>query len=701
MRKDKADNEKSFLSKRKDMPSYFMVILLVLYLVVTILLSKTIGVNDKLLNVFGGKLPYSGLTGVFLSLANIFIVFMVVFYDKKGFIAALIILLIQLPGMGVQFLVNHNPSSLPGTFNSLLTLVAIILIYQRNKKIKKFQNAELEYLITQQRFSQRLFEQTATALVNAIDAKDTYSHGHSIRVAEYSEKIARMLGKSEDECYKIYYAELLHDVGKIGISNGIINKKGKLTPEEYDVIKQHPVMGNQILSSIVEYPYLSIGAHYHHERYDGRGYPNHLKGEDIPEIARIISVADAYDAMSSNRSYRAAIPQQIVREEIVKGAGTQFDPEFAKIMLELIDLDVDYKMKERSKSGNLTGKKELRCVKNRSEFLEGVMVSPYKKKFRFSMSDEGGAEHTSCVSMVLFDSLDGHVQTDEKNQKELVYFEYCEIKLDGSVSGTGIRKSTVKTYVDERKAPKDSKGNKDVTYEIEAVKVRDHVLIKINNGKETTEVTVALPDSSRYAYISLTGAYCYLYDISVDRSQTPVKDDHIQRIAEEISYIDGPEGDIPSIQVDGYRSNSTEGVEVRDKMKLCFHSKCLPTSRLIWHCPYLILFYSKDGKPNGPDYREYAFFRLDGESIDTGSSAENSIVINKGEGFKNWDNWKARNKEGYDSVISFEYKNNTVIISTDNVGLSMRCTTLIPDELDKLYVALTGDQCVLTDIRIK
>ncbi|MBR4781595.1 MAG: HD-GYP domain-containing protein [Lachnospiraceae bacterium] len=683
------------------MPLFFMVILLVLYLVVTVLLHKTIGVNDKFISIFGGKLPYSGFTGVLSSLANIFIIFMVVFYDKKGLITALILLLVQLPGMLLQFLASHNLSSLPGAFNNLLTLVAIILIYQRNKQIKKFQNAELEYLITQQRFSQRLFEQTATALVNAIDAKDTYSHGHSIRVAEYSEKIAKMLGKSDEECHKIYYAALLHDVGKIGISNGIINKKGKLTPEEYDVIKQHPVMGNQILSSIVEYPYLSIGAHYHHERYDGRGYPNHLKGDDIPEIARIISVADAYDAMSSNRSYRAAIPQQLVREEIVKGAGTQFDPEFAKIMQELIDMDVDYKMKERSKSGNLTGKKELRCVKNRSEFLEGVMVSPYKKKFRFSMSDEGGAEHTSYVSMVLFDSLDGHVQTDEKNQKELVYFEYCEIKMDGSVSGTGIRKSTVKTYVDERKVPKDSKGNKDITYEIEAVKVRDHVLLKINNGKETTEVTVALPDSSRYAYISLTGAYCYLYDISVDRGQTPVKDDHIQRIAEEISYIDGPEGDIPSIQIDGYRSKTSEGIEIKDKMKLYFHSKSLPTSRLIWHCPYLILFYSKDGKPNGPDYREYAFFRLDGESIDTGSSAENSIVINKGEGFKNWDNWKARNKEGYDSVISFEYKNNTVIISTDNVGLSMRCTTLIPDELDKLYVALTGDQCVLTDIRIK
>ena len=107
-------------------------------------------------------------------------------------------------------------------------------------------------------------------------------------------------------------------------------------------------MGNQILSSIVEYPYLSIGAHYHHERYDGHGYPNHLKGEEIPEIARIISVADAYDAMSSNRSYREAIPQKLVREEIVKGTGTQFDPVFAKIMLELIDQDVNYDMREKT-----------------------------------------------------------------------------------------------------------------------------------------------------------------------------------------------------------------------------------------------------------------------------------------------------------------------------------------------------------------
>lgn len=200
MKKEKDENNNSFLNKRKSKSLYALALLLVLYLGVSILLSKTIGVTDKFINIFGGRLPYTGFTGVLSSLANIFIIFMVVFYGKLGFITALILLLVQFPSMVAQFIVSHNPSALPGAFNNLLTLVAIIIIYRRNKRIKEFRNAEVDYLKTQQRFSQRLFEQTATALVNAIDAKDTYSHGHSLRVAEYSEKIARSLGKSEDEC---------------------------------------------------------------------------------------------------------------------------------------------------------------------------------------------------------------------------------------------------------------------------------------------------------------------------------------------------------------------------------------------------------------------------------------------------------------------------------------------------------------------
>ena len=136
------------------------------------------------------------------------------------------------------------------------------------------------------------------------------------------------------------------DVGKIGIPDEIIHKPGKLTSDEYDTIKEHPVIGSRILSVITESPYLSIGAHYHHERYDGKGYPDGLAGEEIPEIARIISVADAYDAMTSERSYRKPFQQERVREELVKGIGTQFDPRFGQIMIDLVDEDVDFKMKD-------------------------------------------------------------------------------------------------------------------------------------------------------------------------------------------------------------------------------------------------------------------------------------------------------------------------------------------------------------------
>jgi hypothetical protein len=193
---------------------------------------------------------------------------------------------------------------------------------------------------------QHMLEQTLASLINAIDANDVYTHGHSERVAEYSRKIAELSGKSQAECNEIYQIALLHDIGKIGISEVIINKVGKLTDEEYEVIKQHPVLGSQILKSVNDYPNLLIGAKYHHERYDGKGYPDHLKGKDIPEIARIISVADAYDAMTSKRSYRDALPQHIVREELVKGTGTQFDPDFAENMIRLIDMDTEYRMRE-------------------------------------------------------------------------------------------------------------------------------------------------------------------------------------------------------------------------------------------------------------------------------------------------------------------------------------------------------------------
>lgn len=202
-------------------------------------------------------------------------------------------------------------------------------------------------VLQQQERIERISMQIVTALSGAIDAKDTYTNGHSTRVAEYSREIAKRAGFSEKEQNDIYMMGLLHDVGKIGIPDSIINKPAKLTDEEYGIIKKHPVTGAKILKNITEFPQLTVGARWHHERYDGRGYPDGIAGAEIPKEARIIAVADAYDAMSSRRSYRDVLAQKIVREEMEKGKGTQFDPVYARIMLMMIEEDTGYQMREK------------------------------------------------------------------------------------------------------------------------------------------------------------------------------------------------------------------------------------------------------------------------------------------------------------------------------------------------------------------
>ena len=195
--------------------------------------------------------------------------------------------------------------------------------------------------------SERLFEETVMALAKTIDAKDAYTRGHSQRVARYARHIAFKLGWLEEEQRRIYFMGLLHDIGKIGVPEAIINKTSRLTDDEYDKIQQHTVIGSEILDLVAEFPELAIGARSHHERYDGKGYPDGFAGSQIPIYARVIAVADAYDAMTSRRSYRDVLPQDVVRSEIAKGRGTQFDPQIADIMLQIIDDDEEYMLHER------------------------------------------------------------------------------------------------------------------------------------------------------------------------------------------------------------------------------------------------------------------------------------------------------------------------------------------------------------------
>ncbi|MBR4439635.1 MAG: HD domain-containing protein [Clostridia bacterium] len=209
-----------------------------------------------------------------------------------------------------------------------VVLILLLILFRSNRKQEEFTH----------------MRQVVEALAAAIDAKDAYTNGHSGRVADYAVEISRRYGYSKKKQNELHMIGLLHDVGKIGIPDSVINKPGKLTPEEYDIIKTHSEIGAQMLSRSSEMRKLSDGVRWHHERYDGRGYPDGLVGENIYEEARIIAVADAYDAMTSERSYRTALPQDVVRSEIEKGKGAQFDPVFADIMLKMIDEDKEYRM---------------------------------------------------------------------------------------------------------------------------------------------------------------------------------------------------------------------------------------------------------------------------------------------------------------------------------------------------------------------
>ena len=192
-----------------------------------------------------------------------------------------------------------------------------------------------------------VFEQIVNALANTITAKDAYTSGHSDRVAKYAVMIAENLQYDQEKLTYVRYAGMLHDIGMIGIPTSLVNKPEKLTEEEYATVKKHTNIGSDILKGITAVPDIAGGAKWHHERYDGTGYPDRLKAMDIPEIARILAVADAYDSMTSDRAFRSRMTQQQVMNELEKGIGKQFDPVFANIMLEIIKNDVDFELREK------------------------------------------------------------------------------------------------------------------------------------------------------------------------------------------------------------------------------------------------------------------------------------------------------------------------------------------------------------------
>lgn len=251
-----------------------------------------------------------------------------------------------------------------------------------------------------------------TAIANTIDAKDRYTKGHSVRVAEYAAAIAREYGYSEEEVTNLHNIALLHDIGKIGVPDSILNKNEKLTEKEYEIIKSHCSFGAEILKDIRSIKDVEAGAKYHHERIDGRGYPEGIKGDEIPEVAKIISVADAFDAMTSNRCYRDDLPYDRVRTELLCCKGTQFDPVFVDILISLWDRGIidpkrsqglNVVVHENSKLMQLVMEQQIKV--NSEEASKDFLTGLHNRRYFESRVEELLGSHDGALLLIDMDNF--------------------------------------------------------------------------------------------------------------------------------------------------------------------------------------------------------------------------------------------------------------------------------------------------------
>ena len=562
-----------------------------------------------------------------------------------------------------------------------------------NEEVVRTHNIEMDILQSEQRSMKRLFEQTASSFMKAVEKKDEYAKGHSSKVADLSRRIAKAAGKSEEECDEVYYAALLHDIGMVCLPDSLLSKTEEWNSFEYELIKQKPILSGEILSGITEYPYLGISARFSHEKYDGSGYPDGISGKDIPEMARIISVADAYISMMSRKRLREPMPLPLIREEFIKNAGTKYDPVYADILVRLMDSDVN--TSELTEEVEI--ETELKCGTYRDSVSKGIEITNAVTNISFAGTrTESGEEIFSQPSIILFDSFDRCVHSDANAIEVYKYTEYGELWFDGHSISTNVRNMRM----DISQAP-DEETIADTLYKICTCRYEDHIKLVMKSGGRIVTAIAVLPDKAKSAYIGITGENCYITGINVEKTDEFTKAEDIPRIEDELDYTGRLVSDIPNIQIDRPRSASTEGIPIKENLRLRFHSMTLPSATLIWHCPYIVLFYSKDKKVFGEGYREYAMVKINGESDAVKEFAENKYTIEKNEKFPGWDSWKDLCKQGMECEVVLRKRGNTVTMFTENLGISIENTTTIKDETGEVYAAISGDQVAITDIRIR
>ena len=531
--------------------------------------------------------------------------------------------------------------------NMAMVIVSIMLYIftylDINNEVVRAHEKELRNIQDLREKALEMFDRTMKEVVSEIEEKSGLDKGNSALSAEYAKKVAENCEKSEEFCQEVYFDTLFRSVGLSGVMDKVID----------------------------------------------------LKEEEVKDMQRIEEVCCDYVRMTTSGEDRNAMPDYMAREILVREAGEKYDLAFANLMVKVIDTQ-GFGDTDESDEISLEGVK-IRCIEYRDSVSNGIEITPKEKKISFECENNiVMREISGAPSIVLFDSVDRRVHSDEKTIQAYSYLEYGELWFDGHYISSASRKIETLDNTQKEMAGADGKRS----YEIRAVRFEDHIRIKMTGPECSNELIIALPDKTRKSFIGLTGENCEITKIDIESAEEEIKADHIPRIVTETSYIDRLESDIRNVQVDRFRSAATEGIELSGNIKILFHSMSLPSANMIWHCPSVVLYYSKDGAVFGPDYREYDLIKLDGEEDGDKEYVTNRFKMKKKEEFPGWESWKEKNKEGLEYEVSVEKKGNRIKVKTSNLGIELENITTVLDDPDKVYVALSGDQVALTDIRL-
>ena len=533
--------------------------------------------------------------------------------------------------------------------NMAMVIVSVVIYLLNyldiNDTVARAHEIEVQNMEDMQKRVHEMFDTTIMGVVSEIEKKDELDKGNAALCADYSKKIAEKCEKDEEFCQKVYYATLFQSVGLPGVMDKVID----------------------------------------------------LKQDEAKDIRRIAEVSGDYVHMTTTGEDRNAVPDYLAREVFVREAGEKYDLAFANLMVKIID--------DQDTGGYIEDsvvETEISCAGYRDHISNGIEITTKEKRIRFeSKNDIFSREIPGAPSIILFDSIDRRVHSDEKTIKGYNYVEYGELWFDGHCVSTAARKMETLDNTQKETAAPTAVNREKGSYEIRAVRFEDHIRIEMAGPECSNVWIVALPDKTKNSYIGLTGENCEITEISIENADEEISADYIQRIVTETSYIDCLESDIRNVQIDRFRSSATEGIELTGHIRLLFHSMSLPSANMIWHCPSVVIYYSKDGTVFGPDYREYDLIKLDGEEDGDKEYVTNRFKMKRKEEFPGWEQWKERNKAGMDYEVYVEKKGNRIKVKTANLGIELENTTTVLDDPAKVYVALTGDQVALTDIRLK